>query len=130
ELDGAHLAGHRVLLALMCVRDLFLFAFPTRSHTVLPTLSLHDALPISGTPRGGMWCGGRDRRDAGRSVAMTEHAMVIAGGGPTRSEEHTSELQSRGHLVCRLLLEKKKHPSFVTHTSTSPTPSVRHSTLL
>src|SRR5215510_15608608 len=32
-----------------------------------------------------------------------------------RSEEHTSELQSRGHLVCRLLLEKKKQ-----HTSTSP----------
>src|SRR6266508_5013310 len=29
--------------------------------------------------------------------------------GPTRSEEHTSELQSRGHLVCRLLLEKKKN---------------------
>src|SRR5690625_6034025 len=28
-----------------------------------------------------------------------------------RSEEHTSELQSRGHLVCRLLLEKKKHPT-------------------
>src|SRR5437870_10573345 len=28
---------------------------------------------------------------------------------PDRSEEHTSELQSRGHLVCRLLLEKKKH---------------------
>src|SRR5690625_7088751 len=28
---------------------------------------------------------------------------------PVRSEEHTSELQSRGHLVCRLLLEKKKH---------------------
>src|SRR5690625_6885376 len=30
---------------------------------------------------------------------------------PGRSEEHTSELQSRGHLVCRLLLEKKKRPS-------------------
>src|SRR5439155_2095229 len=32
----------------------------------------------------------------------------VAGPGPIRSEEHTSELQSRGHLVCRLLLEKKK----------------------
>src|SRR5439155_23247876 len=31
-------------------------------------------------------------------------------GTPARSEEHTSELQSRGHLVCRLLLEKKKRP--------------------
>src|SRR5215510_16078553 len=41
--------------------------------------------------------------------------------GPVRSEEHTSELQSRGHLVCRLLLEKKKHPpsarSLTTHKS-------------
>src|SRR5437870_11161736 len=33
-----------------------------------------------------------------------------------RSEEHTSELQSRGHLVCRLLLEKKKMPSQIRHT--------------
>src|SRR5439155_18906616 len=32
----------------------------------------------------------------------------IGAGGAPRSEEHTSELQSRGHLVCRLLLEKKK----------------------
>src|SRR5690625_6802079 len=37
-------------------------------------------------------------------------------GGPERSEEHTSELQSRGHLVCRLLLEKKKnHTSVNSH---------------
>src|SRR5690625_6508451 len=38
--------------------------------------------------------------------------MKVAIGGPAtqRSEEHTSELQSRGHLVCRLLLEKKKTP--------------------
>src|SRR5207253_9261511 len=35
-----------------------------------------------------------------------------------RSEEHTSELQSRGHLVCRLLLEKKKKPVRLTHTTT------------
>src|SRR5437660_2300110 len=42
----------------------------------------------------------RPRRDSDR-----EHAGRI---GITRSEEHTSELQSRGHLVCRLLLEKKK----------------------
>src|SRR5437660_5124960 len=34
--------------------------------------------------------------------------QATAPGGPARSEEHTSELQSRGHLVCRLLLEKKK----------------------
>src|SRR5207253_9866684 len=34
--------------------------------------------------------------------------LVVVTKGPQRSEEHTSELQSRGHLVCRLLLEKKK----------------------
>src|SRR5437660_7317881 len=37
-----------------------------------------------------------------------------AGGNVVRSEEHTSELQSRGHLVCRLLLEKKKRKKTVT----------------
>src|SRR5207253_7982320 len=36
------------------------------------------------------------------------HALGALAGGEHRSEEHTSELQSRGHLVCRLLLEKKK----------------------
>src|SRR5437870_7461780 len=56
------------------------------------------------------------------------HLQELAPGGPTdverqradiaaseRSEEHTSELQSRGHLVCRLLLEKKKKKSFPAH---------------
>src|SRR5439155_24059971 len=43
-------------------------------------------------------------------IAVIVASTVSAGGCPlrTRSEEHTSELQSRGHLVCRLLLEKKK----------------------
>src|SRR5690625_2851897 len=36
-------------------------------------------------------------------------SLLITGGFTSRSEEHTSELQSRGHLVCRLLLEKKKN---------------------
>src|SRR5687768_17721058 len=46
-----------------------------------------------------------------RAVAdgdVAEHAPRRKGDGPGRSEEHTSELQSRLHLVCRLLLEKKK----------------------
>src|SRR5437870_6956969 len=45
---------------------------------------------------------------------------VHAGDGAPRSEEHTSELQSRGHLVCRLLLEKKKK------NNTSPSHLVNH----
>src|SRR5690625_6044883 len=51
----------------------------------------------------------------GRSGAARSSRII---GRPTRSEEHTSELQSRGHLVCRLLLEKKKtqpkHECWVT----------------
>src|SRR5437870_6483419 len=44
----------------------------------------------------------------GLTVRLTADPLVVASGS-TRSEEHTSELQSRGHLVCRLLLEKKKN---------------------
>src|SRR3712207_8570471 len=43
-----------------------------------------------------------------RDPATAATAVAGAGGGRTRSEEHTSELQSRQYLVCRLLLEKKK----------------------
>src|SRR5436305_14752917 len=66
--------------------------------TDIYTLSLHDALPISTN----------DRMSATRALPAETAA---AGGRPPfrrRSEEHTSELQSRPHLVCRLLLEKKK----------------------
>src|ERR1039457_5687629 len=60
------------------------------------TLSLHDALPIyaDGRPPAGR-CGGL--------YAVTR--LGLAGGGLSRSEEHTSELQSPCNLVCRLLLE-------------------------
>src|SRR5699024_12657638 len=44
-----------------------------------------------------------------RSGAMCEQAVRQSAGAGRRSEEHTSELQSRFDLVCRLLLEKKKH---------------------
>src|SRR3712207_7031293 len=40
-------------------------------------------------------------------VLLDRHDVVVAGGRTNRSEEHTSELQSRQYLVCRLLLEKK-----------------------
>src|SRR5207253_7057496 len=45
--------------------------------------------------------------EAGDSAPLSMHGISLAAGN-IRSEEHTSELQSRGHLVCRLLLEKKK----------------------
>src|SRR5207253_5908251 len=44
--------------------------------------------------------------------AEREHQSLRRHADGGRSEEHTSELQSRGHLVCRLLLEKKKHKTY------------------
>src|SRR5207253_10692334 len=88
------------------------------------TLSLHDALPISMGGAGGMSPGAVpvqiDLERALERLSETARAVVwlhdvegytheeIAEQMGKRSEEHTSELQSRGHLVCRLLLEKKK----------------------
>src|SRR5438309_8432843 len=70
------------------------------------TLSLHDALPISEDR-----IARRARRHA-RAVRRPERrcgrARLHEQGVDVRSEEHTSELQSQFHLVCRLLLEKKK----------------------
>src|SRR5205809_4718819 len=81
------------------------------------TLSLHDALPISSIPSGrAIW-------QAPAPPAWWWAAMT--GWNPsraTRSEEHTSELQSRLHLVCRLLLEKKKkrRPVILAHEYDAP----------
>src|SRR5438034_4692207 len=49
--------------------------------------------------------------------------LPAAAGSPTRSEEHTSELQSHSDLVCRLLLEKKKTSARAPSLSTMPTGS-------
>src|SRR5699024_12572540 len=77
----------------------FLFTDPAPPE--IYTLSLHDALPISPPPR---W-GPAERR------TRPSRPRAPPGSVPpwrVRSEEHTSELQSRFDLVCRLLLEKKK----------------------
>src|SRR5689334_24149232 len=76
------------------------FFFNDTATTEIYTLSLHDALPIcvprrAAVPRAGA---------AGRG----DVELRVVGRGGARSEEHTSELQSQFHLVCRLLLEKKK----------------------
>src|SRR5687768_18161561 len=84
----------------------FFFFFNDTATTEIYTLSLHDALPISGDRHAG-----RGRRGRIRRIRLR---LEVAGRDPrlppldARSEEHTSELQSRLHLVCRLLLEKKK----------------------
>src|SRR5438552_10400337 len=72
----------------------YFFFFNDPATTEIYTLSLHDALPIS---------------EAARPADERRGLRMPAGpGDEDRSEEHTSELQSPDHLVCRLLLEKKK----------------------
>src|SRR5690625_5917429 len=92
-------------MRLLLLASLFfvLFFFTAPATTELYTLSLHDALPISSS----FECK-RRARDNCPGYFYT-HSVSSNGFDDTeRSEEHTSELQSRGHLVCRLLLEKKK----------------------
>src|SRR3712207_7561917 len=81
-----------------------LFFFNDTATTEIYTLSLHDALPIY--PRGtGASAASRARRGARAREARPRGRR----GSDPRSEEHTSELQSRQYLVCRLLLEKKNN---------------------
>src|SRR2546430_5002604 len=93
---------------------IFFFFFNDTATTEIYTLSLHDALPISGRDarphcgRGRGRAGARSRR-GGTSGKGTAAARFGRRPVPHRSEEHTSELQSQSNLVCRLLLEKKKN---------------------
>src|SRR5690554_7206768 len=72
------------------------------------TLSLHDALPILLRRVLCGICGTTGCSWRGVSETVRILRWVVTGWSIRRSEEHTSELQSRPHLVCRLLLEKKK----------------------
>src|SRR3712207_7014466 len=84
------------------------FFFNDTATTEIYTLSLHDALPISAIR--GYFVATRmtpsRRSTSARRSSPSGDATTITHG--PRSEEHTSELQSRQYLVCRLLLEKKK----------------------
>src|SRR5690606_41868077 len=94
----------------------FLHVLPS---SAIYTLSLHDALPICFCVQGQTSVSARRPRlgSAGLSKqslfqpVFSPFTECVTGRGwtVTRSEEHTSELQSRENLVCRLLLEKKKH---------------------
>src|SRR3712207_7139780 len=89
----------------MRLSPVLFFFFNDTATTEIYTLSLHDALPIS---------------PPGPLVTASSALVTVLGAVPVRrrlvadpivrgrSEEHTSELQSRQYLVCRLLLEKKK----------------------
>src|SRR5437870_6102892 len=100
-------------LSLLSVSFHFFFFFTDPATTEIYTLSLHDALPIL----------------AAGKIALSLPVMQflvdwlknhILGSDQKRSEEHTSELQSRGHLVCRLLLEKKKKKKTNTNQNNKP----------
>src|SRR2546428_530722 len=80
----------------LCSPPIIFFFFNDTATTEIYTLSLHDALPIC---------------DYVRAIELFKRSLALRPNQPQvlRSEEHTSELQSRSDLVCRLLLEKKKN---------------------
>src|SRR5438552_14705057 len=100
----------------MILFSIFLFFLMLVRPTEIYTLSLHDALPISTgaevpvamleSARDHMFPGARFYLPT--ASIQDEGAVLKAARRLFRSEEHTSELQSPDHLVCRLLLEKKK----------------------
>src|SRR5207249_12333932 len=93
------------ILSLSVVYIFFFFFFNDTATTEIYTLSLHDALPILKLA---------EKNCRVKLISVTKvrrsHSVCAQGGinVALRSEEHTSELQSRFDLVCRLLLEKKK----------------------
>src|SRR2546429_10017826 len=90
----------RISLAVVSLRHssfYVFFFFNDTATTEIYTLSLHDALPIL-----------RRSRSPEKRTPDPLPPPRRSAAAHTRSEEHTSELQSRLHLVCRLLLEKKK----------------------
>src|SRR3712207_9510999 len=102
---------------MLCQCLLFFFFFNDTATTEIYTLSLHDALPISWGKAFILPVGCSLRAEHSALVAWFYTVELPALSSPSffsstptvRSEEHTSELQSRQYLVCRLLLEKKKN---------------------
>src|SRR5438876_10528388 len=90
---------YRAVIMTIVLFTIFFF-FNDTATTEIYTLSLHDALPICRTfqiKHGTLYSNGSN----------AEVWRIATQAGDARSEEHTSELQSPVHLVCRLLLEKK-----------------------
>src|SRR2546429_5853412 len=109
-----------IIVCFVCVSRRLFFCFfflmirrPPRS-TLFPYTTLFRS--------GGAFCARCAPRERPIRLPPEAYADLVALNDPRadlRSEEHTSELQSRLHLVCRLLLEKKK----TTHSSNAPAPS-------
>src|SRR3712207_8043673 len=114
----------------MDVQCILLFFFNDTATTEIYTLSLHDALPISaalgicplGPPPLGTVCA--LALIPGMIISTTKPKSPIPYSNfliliSLRSEEHTSELQSRQYLVCRLLLEKKTYNKYRLSNTTT-----------
>ena len=124
-----------LFFSFLCFSFLFFFFFNDTATTEIYTLSLHDALPISFigenieiAPKIDIFA----YHEYGLGFAIQVNEKISVGTNikylsgmvnvnsqrmqASRSEEHTSELQSRLHLVCRLLLEKKKTNKTKTKT--------------
>src|SRR5438445_3947210 len=93
-----------------------LFFFNDPATTEIYTLSLHDALPIYPDIDAVAYYNSyiatyleRDIRSLAAVGSLRDFERFLRACAFRRSEEHTSELQSRQYLVCRLLLEKKKN---------------------
>src|SRR5690606_42053178 len=104
-------SGLWCLLYVYCLRDpLYLSRFPTRRSSDLPS----ESGTAARRPEAARCAPANPAREATARKAATSRRDRARGSGNTtgrtrrRSEEHTSELQSRENLVCRLLLEKKK----------------------
>src|SRR5690606_41773719 len=108
------------VVSVVSLLSYFLFFMDDSESTECYTLSLHDALPILAAPKrfGGMPDVPTLVEQGVQVIAAPWIGILAPTGTPqealdtfadaVRSEEHTSELQSRENLVCRLLLEKKK----------------------
>src|SRR5690349_23259300 len=103
----------------------FLFFFNDTAPSEIYTLSLHDALPIFIGPDGKVVLD-KDLRPEKEGKATVEVSNVLGEHVAQRSEEHTSELQSRRDLVCRLLLEKKKKQDITPHNTNRKRYEPRH----
>src|SRR3712207_7398552 len=87
-----------------------LFPYTTLFRSVMETgRKIYDGSPAQGT------LVLRNRMQGGTATGGSDDAVQLAGVSFSRSEEHTSELQSRQYLVCRLLLEKKKKTKIDFH---------------
>src|SRR2546429_4481028 len=105
-----------IFVLLLSCTSYFFFFFNDTATTEIYTLSLHDALPIYSFRE----------PEAHDRFALTPRWSDLDQERDSRSEEHTSELQSRLHLVCRLLLEKKKKRTTISRLQSQEMHTVHH----